>query len=114
MTASSHEVSYSAEAAQVPQLMELFASAWWAAHRTETEIRGILAGSDVVVTDGTIPVFALRWEKTRARSTASAARSAQLHFDKGVPVSAGSWQASALTSATWTGVNLVGRPGRGR
>ena len=47
--ASSHEVSYSAEAVQVPQLMELFASAWWAAHRTETEIRGILAGSDVVV-----------------------------------------------------------------
>jgi GNAT superfamily N-acetyltransferase len=48
--ASSHEVSYSAKAVQVPQLMELFASAWWAAHRTEAEVRGILTGSDVVVT----------------------------------------------------------------
>ncbi|XVV12446.1 GNAT family N-acetyltransferase [Actinoplanes sp. CA-131856] len=29
--------------------MELFASVWWAAQRTETEVHGILAGSDVVV-----------------------------------------------------------------
>lgn len=50
VTASSYEVSYSAEAAQVPQLMELFASTWWAAQRTEAEILGIVAGSDVVVT----------------------------------------------------------------
>jgi hypothetical protein len=33
----------------VPQLLELFASAWWAAGRTEAETRGLLAGSDVVV-----------------------------------------------------------------
>jgi hypothetical protein len=48
--ASSFEVSHDVEAVPVPQLLELFASAWWAAGRTETETRGILAGSDVVVT----------------------------------------------------------------
>jgi GNAT superfamily N-acetyltransferase len=43
-------VSYDAGAVAVPQLLELFASAWWAAGRTEAETRGILAGSDGVVT----------------------------------------------------------------
>jgi GNAT superfamily N-acetyltransferase len=50
VTVSSFEISHDVEAVQVPQLMELFASAWWAAGRTETETRGILVGSDVVVT----------------------------------------------------------------
>ena len=45
----SHKVSYDVEAAPVPQLMELFSSAWWAARRTEAEIGRILAESDVVV-----------------------------------------------------------------
>ena len=48
------------------------------------------------------------------RLTASAARSGQLHRDSGTPVSAGNWQARALTSATWTGVNRAGRPDRRR
>jgi GNAT superfamily N-acetyltransferase len=49
VTASSFEVSHDVDAVPVPQLLELFASAWWAAGRTEAETRGILAGSDVVV-----------------------------------------------------------------
>jgi GNAT superfamily N-acetyltransferase len=44
------QISYAVEAAPVPGLIELFASAWWADRRTESEVRGILAGSDVVVT----------------------------------------------------------------
>jgi GNAT superfamily N-acetyltransferase len=47
---ASFEISYDAEAVQVPQLLELFASTWWAAGRTEAEARAIVAGSDVVVT----------------------------------------------------------------
>ncbi|PWU60912.1 hypothetical protein DLE60_08530 [Micromonospora globispora] len=50
VTLSSIEISHDVEAIQVPQLMDLFASAWWATRRTESETRGILAGSDVVVT----------------------------------------------------------------
>ena len=34
--------------------------------------------------------------------------------DSGIPVSAGSVQASAVTAATWTAVNRRGRPDRGR
>lgn len=41
--------SYDVDAVDVPQLMKLFASTWWAVRRTEPETRGILAGSDVVV-----------------------------------------------------------------
>lgn len=50
MILSSIEISHDVEPVQVPQLMELFASTWWATRRTESETRGILAGSDVVVT----------------------------------------------------------------
>jgi GNAT superfamily N-acetyltransferase len=46
---SEFETSHDVGTDQVPQLMELFASAWWAAGRTENETRRILAGSDVVV-----------------------------------------------------------------
>ena len=49
MTTSAFEVSRDVERIRVPELTELFASAWWATGRTETETRGILAGSDVVV-----------------------------------------------------------------
>ncbi|MGW4946037.1 GNAT family N-acetyltransferase [Actinoplanes sp. NPDC004185] len=49
MTASAFEVSHDVETIPVHQLLELFASAWWAAGRTEAETRGLLAGSDVVV-----------------------------------------------------------------
>jgi GNAT superfamily N-acetyltransferase len=49
VTASVFEVSHDVETVPVPQLLELFASAWWAAGRTETETRDLLAGSDVVV-----------------------------------------------------------------
>ena len=44
----------------------------------------------------------------------SPARSGQLHRDSGTPVSAGIWQASALTSATCTAVKAGGRPALGR
>jgi GNAT superfamily N-acetyltransferase len=50
MSVSAFEVSHDVEAVHIPQLMDLFASAWWATQRTETEARGILAGSDIVVT----------------------------------------------------------------
>ncbi|MDP4501782.1 hypothetical protein Q9G87_07405 [Nonomuraea sp. G32] len=50
----------------------------------------------------------------RPRETICSARSGQLQRDSGTPVSAGNWQASALTSATWTGVNVGGRPERRR
>jgi len=43
------EISHDVRDVQVPQLMDLLASAWWAAGRTEDEIRRILTGSDVVV-----------------------------------------------------------------
>ncbi|CAN5605304.1 hypothetical protein BH09ACT8_BH09ACT8_63880 [soil metagenome] len=48
-----------------------------------------------------------------SRLIASVASSALDHRDNGAPVSAGSVQASALTSATCTGVNLRRRPARG-
>jgi hypothetical protein len=44
----------------------------------------------------------------------SAASSGQLHRDSGTWCSAGSWQASALTSACWAAVIRAGRPERGR
>ena len=50
MAVSTFEVSHDVEAVHVPHLMELFASAWWTTQRTEAEARGVLAGSDVVVT----------------------------------------------------------------
>ncbi|NMO52738.1 GNAT family N-acetyltransferase [Actinoplanes sp. TBRC 11911] len=50
MTHPSYQISYDVAAVPVPRLMELFASTWWAAGRTETQTRAILAGSDVVVT----------------------------------------------------------------
>ena len=37
------------EPEDLPELLKLFASAWWAARRTETEVRRMLAGSDVAV-----------------------------------------------------------------
>ena len=49
MSVSSFEISYDAEAVDVPQLMELFASAWWASRRVESDARAMLAGSDIVV-----------------------------------------------------------------
>lgn len=48
------------------------------------------------------------------RVTTSPADSQQLHRDSGISVSAGNWQARALTSATWTGLKRAGRPLRGR
>jgi hypothetical protein len=50
MSVSTFKVSHDVEAIHIPQLMDLFASAWWATQRTETEARGVLAGSDIVVT----------------------------------------------------------------
>jgi GNAT superfamily N-acetyltransferase len=50
VTDSSYGISYDVEAVHLPHLMKLFASAWWTTERTEAETRGILAGSDVVVT----------------------------------------------------------------
>ena len=47
---SNYHVSSDVEGIDVPQLMQLFASAWWTAERTETETRGVVTGSDVVVT----------------------------------------------------------------
>jgi hypothetical protein len=44
--------------------------------------------------------------------TASRARSVLLQRDSGIPVSASSWQASAVTSARCTGVKRGGRPVR--
>jgi hypothetical protein len=51
---------------------------------------------------------------TMPRVTASQASSGQVHLASGTSVSAGSWQASALTSACCTGLNRAGRPDRGR
>ena len=45
-----YTVSDDATAVHIPALRELFASAWWAATRTEDETRRVLAGSDVVIT----------------------------------------------------------------
>jgi N-acetylglutamate synthase-like GNAT family acetyltransferase len=50
VSATAFEVSHDVNAVHIPQLMELFASAWWTARRTEADTRAILAGSDVVVT----------------------------------------------------------------
>lgn len=33
----------------LPQLMDLFASTWWAAERTDDEVRRMVAASDLVV-----------------------------------------------------------------
>ncbi|SCE59767.1 hypothetical protein GA0115234_11625 [Streptomyces sp. DvalAA-43] len=49
-----------------------------------------------------------------ALATTSRASSGHDQHDSGVPVSAGNWQASALTSATCSGVNEGGRPERSR
>jgi GNAT superfamily N-acetyltransferase len=49
VTSADFEISHDTRAVQVPQLMRLWASAWWAAGRTEDETRRVLAGSDVVV-----------------------------------------------------------------
>jgi GNAT superfamily N-acetyltransferase len=49
VNAAAFEVLHDPEAVHLPQLMELFASAWWTAQRTEAETRAMLAGSDVVV-----------------------------------------------------------------
>lgn len=46
------------------------------------------------------------------RAVISAANSGHDQRDSGTPVSAGIWQASALASATCTGVNRAGRPER--
>lgn len=50
VSAGAFEVSHDADAICVPELVKLFASAWWTSRRTEAETRAILAGSDVVVT----------------------------------------------------------------
>jgi GNAT superfamily N-acetyltransferase len=50
VTDSSYGISFDVEAVPVPGLLELFASAWWTVGRTEAEARGVLSGSDVVVT----------------------------------------------------------------
>lgn len=49
-----------------------------------------------------------------ARAVTSRASSGHDQRDNGVPVSAGSWQAKALTSATCSAVNAGGRPVRSR
>jgi GNAT superfamily N-acetyltransferase len=49
MVLSAFEIVEEVESDHVPQLVNLFASAWWAAQRTETEVRQMLTGSDVVV-----------------------------------------------------------------
>lgn len=46
------------------------------------------------------------------RAVSSAANSGQDQRDSGTPVSAGNWQASALASATCTGVKRAGCPER--
>jgi hypothetical protein len=51
---------------------------------------------------------------TTPRTTASAASSAQLQRAKGTPVSAGSAQANAFTSASAVAAKTRCRPGRGR
>ena len=57
-------------------------------------------------------------DATMPRAAASRASSGHDQRDSGAPVSAGSWQARALTSATWTGVkragarSVCGRPAR--
>jgi hypothetical protein len=51
-------------------------------------------------------------EPAMQRATISRASSGHDQRDSGVPVSAGSWQARALTSATCTGVKRRGRPHR--
>ena len=38
------------DAGRLPQLMELFAGAWWTAGRTADDVTAILAGSDLVIT----------------------------------------------------------------
>ncbi|AEV85349.1 putative N-acetyltransferase [Actinoplanes sp. SE50] len=43
------EISYRPADAPVPRLAALFATAWWAAGRTDDEVARIVAGSDVVV-----------------------------------------------------------------
>jgi GNAT superfamily N-acetyltransferase len=37
------------DAGRLPQLLELFAGQWWTAGRGPDEVRGMLAGSDIVV-----------------------------------------------------------------
>lgn len=49
MTFSRFEVAHEVGAEHLPELMELFASAWWTAERTEAETLRILARSDAVV-----------------------------------------------------------------
>ncbi len=55
-----------------------------------------------------------RHRRDHAASAASTASSGQLHLASGMSVSAGSSQANAFTSATWTALNRRGRPGPGR
>jgi GNAT superfamily N-acetyltransferase len=43
------EVRDEVEADHLPYLMDLFASAWWAAGRTTSEVRQMLAASDLVL-----------------------------------------------------------------
>ncbi|MFH9552166.1 GNAT family N-acetyltransferase [Streptomyces sp. NPDC051445] len=50
MNHSSYDISHDVATVRIPQLLELFASAWWATGRTEAAVRGMLDGSDVVVT----------------------------------------------------------------
>lgn len=49
MTLSRFEVSYEISSDYLPELMGLFASAWWTADRTADEVQRILAGSDLLV-----------------------------------------------------------------
>lgn len=49
MTFSRFEVAHEVGAEHLPELMELFASAWWTAERTEADTLRILARSDAVV-----------------------------------------------------------------
>jgi hypothetical protein len=60
------------------------------------------------------PTVAAEMVLTTPRLTASAASSAALHRASGTPASAGSAQASALTSASAVAGKTRCRPGRGR
>jgi hypothetical protein len=48
VNASEVEVRERVDADLLPDLMELFASAWWATHRTNEEVSRMLAASDLV------------------------------------------------------------------
>ena len=49
MALSHYEIQDEVGPHHLPQLMDLFASTWWAAERTDDEVRRMVAASDLVV-----------------------------------------------------------------